>query len=76
MYERWIFTLDPDRFPLARVQDIVDYLHEHDQHYIVMVDPATAVENYTTFNRGVQQDIFMKYDNGTLFQGVVWPGPT
>lgn len=40
MYERYIMTTDPDRFPLPRVRDLVDYLHEHDQHYIVMVRSA------------------------------------
>ncbi|KAF2752757.1 putative alpha-glucosidase [Pseudovirgaria hyperparasitica] len=79
MYERWIFTVDPTRFEIARVRDIVDYLHEHDQHYIVMVDPAVAYNdfgNYSTLSRGIDQDVFMKYDNGTIFTGVVWPGPT
>lgn len=76
MYERWVFTLDPERFPLARVRDIVDFLHAHNQHYIVMVDPAVAYQNYTSFSRGVEDGIFMKYDNGTIFKGVVWPGTT
>lgn len=76
MYERWVFTTDPDRYPVPRVRDIVNYLHEHNQHYIVMVDPAVAYEDYLTFNRGVEDDIFLKYENGSLFVGVVWPGPT
>lgn len=36
------FFQDPDRFPVPRVRDIVDYLHAHDQHYIVMVDVSLA----------------------------------
>ena len=33
MYKRWIFTADPDYFPLDRMREIVDYLHAHDQQY-------------------------------------------
>lgn len=76
MYKRWVFTLDPDRFTLARVRDIVKYLHAHDQHFIVMVDPAVAYQDYEAFNNGVKDDIFIKYDNGTIFKGAVWPGTT
>jgi alpha-glucosidase len=77
MYQRWVFTLDPERFPLEVVRDLVDTLHRNDQHYIVMVDPAVAYapdSNYEAFDKGV--DIFLKYDNGSLYRGVVWPGQT
>lgn len=40
---RRVFTLDTERFPLRDMQELVDYLHDHDQHYIVMVDPAVSV---------------------------------
>lgn len=40
---RRVFTLDTERFPLKDMQELVDYLHDHDQHYIVMVDPAVSV---------------------------------
>lgn len=73
-------TVDPDRFPLARVREYVDYLHDHNQHYIVMVDPAMAYrtkrENdlpYETFLRARDQGILLQ-KNGTIYQGVVWPG--
>lgn len=42
MYERYIMTTDPNRFPVVRVREYVDYLHENGQKYIVMVDPAMA----------------------------------
>ena len=28
-----IFTVDPNYFPLARMREIVSYLHSHDQKY-------------------------------------------
>ena len=33
MYKRRVFTLDPNYFPLERMQEIVDHLHTHDQKY-------------------------------------------
>lgn len=79
MYKRWTFTNDPEYFPTAKMHQITDYLHNHNQQYIVMIDPAVAYQpnqNYGAFDRGVQDGVFLKFPNGTLFQGVVWPGPT
>jgi hypothetical protein len=42
----------------------------------MMVDPAIAYQNYTTFQNGVKDDIFLKQENGSIYQGVVWPGVT
>ncbi|GIZ37193.1 hypothetical protein CKM354_000065000 [Cercospora kikuchii] len=82
MYARYIMTTDPDRFPISRVRDIVDYLHENDQHYIVMVDPAVAYQEqkydnltYTTFTTAAENGYFV-YKNGSIYKGVVWPGVT
>ncbi|KAI5210959.1 glycoside hydrolase family 31 protein [Aureobasidium subglaciale EXF-2481] len=82
MYERYIMTTDPDRFPLARVREYVNYLHEHNQHYIVMVDPAIAYQTkreyglpYEAFLRARDQGILLQ-KNGSIYQGVVWPGVT
>lgn len=76
MDTRRIFTLDRGNFPLERIREIVDYLHSHDQHYIMMVDPAVAYTDYPTFNRGVEDGIFLKENNGLIYKGVVWPGVT
>lgn len=42
MDRRRVFTLDPERFPLEKMRELVDHLHKHNQHYIVMVDPAVS----------------------------------
>jgi len=76
MDARKVFTLDTQRFPLSKVQELVTYLHDHDQYYIVMVDPAVAYQDYPAFNNGAQQGIFLKLANGSIYQGVVWPGVT
>ncbi|KAL4989201.1 glycosyl hydrolases family 31-domain-containing protein [Aspergillus falconensis] len=73
---RRVFTLDPQRFPLDKMRELVDYLHDHEQHYIVMVDPAVSVSDNPGYRRGVEQDIFLKTSNGSLYQGAVWPGVT
>ncbi|KAG7124414.1 alpha/beta-glucosidase agdC like protein [Verticillium longisporum] len=76
MDARKVFTLDPRRYPIEKVRQIVDYLHEHDQHYIVMVDPAVAYEESDIVNRGRQDDIWLQHPNGSEYLGVVWPGVT
>ncbi|PCH38495.1 glycoside hydrolase family 31 protein [Wolfiporia cocos MD-104 SS10] len=79
MYNRRIFTIDPDYFPLTRMRQIIDYLHAHDQHYILMTDPAVAYapgEGYGTYDRGSAADVWLKAANGSYFLGVVWPGVT
>lgn len=42
MSGRRVFTLDDERFPVDKMRELVSYLHKHDQHYIVMVDPAVS----------------------------------
>ncbi|KAH7313840.1 alpha-glucosidase [Stachybotrys elegans] len=74
MDRRRVFTNDPDRFPMEQMRQVVDYLHEHDQHYIVMVDPAVAYTDYPPANRGMESDIFLKRSNGSEWLGVVWAG--
>ncbi|KAF3358642.1 Vacuolar protein sorting-associated protein 26 [Verticillium dahliae VDG1] len=76
MDARKVFTLNPRRYPIEKVRQIVDYLHEHDQHYIVMVDPAVAYEESDIVNRGRQDDIWLQHPNGSEYLGVVWPGVT
>ena len=76
MYLRRVFSLDPDRFQLHKMRALVDYLHSHQQHYIVMVDPAVAYQtkDYPPFENGVNADAFLKNPNGSIYHGVVWPG--
>ncbi|CAL1703163.1 unnamed protein product [Somion occarium] len=79
MFKRRIFTIDPDYFPMSRMREIVDYLHSHDQRFVLMTDPAVAYlpgEGYPTFDRGTQADIWLKAANGSVSLGAVWPGVT
>ncbi|KAL4975581.1 Alpha/beta-glucosidase agdC [Aspergillus desertorum] len=76
MDHRKVFTLDRERFPLDTVRALVDYLHQRGQHYIVMVDPAVAHSENGAFTRGLAKDVFMRKQDGSLYEGAVWPGPT
>ncbi|KAI1341410.1 glycoside hydrolase family 31 protein [Xylariaceae sp. FL0016] len=77
MYRRRVFSLDPARFPLHMMRELVDYLHDHDQHYIVMVDPAVAYQDFPgSLQRGIEDNVFLLRANGSVYQGVVWPGVT
>lgn len=69
MQGRKVFTLDPERYPLEDVRALVDHLHKNDQHYIVMVDPSVSYTDNPAFNRGVEKDIFLKIENGSIYKG-------
>ncbi|KAF8993360.1 alpha-glucosidase [Cyathus striatus] len=79
MDRRRIFTVDPVYFPLDRMREIVKYLHDHNQRYVVlMTDPAVGVitDNYGPYTRGKALDVWLKAANGSDELGVVWPGVT
>ncbi|CBX98711.1 similar to alpha-glucosidase [Plenodomus lingam JN3] len=70
-----VFTLG-ENFPLKKMRALVNNLHSKSQHYIVMVDPAVAKQDYAAYNNGVKGDIFLKNPDGSIFEGRVWPGVT
>ncbi|KAK2609148.1 hypothetical protein QQS21_002375 [Conoideocrella luteorostrata] len=76
MDARAIFSLDPQRFPLKVMRELVAHLHANKQKYVVMVDPAVAAKNYGPYNNGVKDDIFILNSTKQTFHGVVWPGLT
>ncbi|KAJ5167440.1 alpha/beta-glucosidase agdC [Penicillium canariense] len=75
MYGRRVFTLDPQRFPIDKMRELVDHLHKHNQHYIVMVDPAVSDSDNGAANRGKEAGVFLTRGDD-LYQGAVWPGVT
>jgi alpha-glucosidase len=64
------------RFPLEKMRELVSTLHSHQQHYVVMVDPAVAYQDYPAFNNGKKKGIFLTRSDGSIYKGVVWPGVT
>jgi len=73
---RRLFTLDPERYPLELVRQLVDYLHEHQQHYIVMVNSAIWRGDNDVYKDGAELQVWQKRSNGSFYEGAVWPGPT
>ena len=67
---RKVFTLDRDRFPLEKVRELATHLHDNNQHYNMMVDPAVAYQGYPPLNDRVEVGTFMRNDNGSVFQGI------
>lgn len=72
---RQVFTTDPERFPLHKMRELADTLHERGQHYIMMLDPGIhRLGNYSTFTRGDEKGVFLKADDGSNYRGVQWAG--
>ncbi|KAF8436228.1 glycoside hydrolase family 31 protein [Boletus edulis BED1] len=75
------FTIDPVNFPADEVTRFVSELTANNQYYIPIVDAAIAVsvnstDVYDTFTSGVEQDVWIKNPDGSLYIGEVWPGYT
>jgi len=71
---RRTWTLDPERFPLHKMQELVTYLHDHHQQYILMVDPPVSINDTASYDKAKEQGLFMKWENGTDFVATMWPG--
>ncbi|KAA8651458.1 putative alpha-glucosidase [Aspergillus tanneri] len=76
MDRRKVFTLDSERFPLTKMREFISHLHERNQHYIVMVDPAVSTSENAASERGMDQGVFLQTQNESLYKGAVWPGVT
>ncbi|KAF2098633.1 putative sucrase-isomaltase [Rhizodiscina lignyota] len=74
MDRRRTWTLDPERFPLHKIQELVTYLHDHNQSYIMMVDPPVSLNDSKSYDNGLKYDVFIKHANGTIFVAAMWPG--
>jgi alpha-glucosidase len=68
---RRVFTLDEERFLIDKMRELVSYLHKHDQHYIVMVDPAVSNSgkccNHLPLNSTLMGNVLS--DNGAFKRG-------
>lgn len=68
-----LFTWNKSRFPDPK--KMTDKLKEMGFKTTVIVDPGIKVEkNYGAYERGVKENIFLKYSDGEFYTGQVWPG--
>ncbi|XP_053392914.1 lysosomal alpha-glucosidase-like isoform X2 [Mercenaria mercenaria] len=61
--------------------DVVADLHQHGQHYIMIIDPGISnvqpSGSYPAYDDGLKMDIFIKKPDGSApIIGTVWPGTT
>jgi len=71
------FTFDSVNFPLNEVVSFVEGLHKNGQHFVPIIDPGIMVyAGYDAYEKGLQQDVFVKDVSGGNYLGQVWPGPT
>jgi alpha-glucosidase len=68
-----IFTWDRERFPDPTA--MTAKLNKMGFHLATIVDPGIKVEKgYFASDEGVKNDLFVKYPDGSLYVGTVWPG--
>jgi alpha-glucosidase (family GH31 glycosyl hydrolase) len=70
-----VFTYNKQSFP--DLKEFIEELHSQSMHYIPILDAGVAKrenQNYTAYESGVKQDVFIKTEKGENFVGLVWPG--
>ena len=67
------FTFDNKTFPDPK--GLIEKLEAMGFKVVVILDPGIKTEEgYGTYERGLEEDIFVKYPDGTNFEASVWPG--
>jgi alpha-glucosidase/alpha-D-xyloside xylohydrolase len=71
------FTTDSDNYPEEQLRSFVEELHANGQHYVLILDPgiSMAYDNYSTLQRGLADDVFLKDEQNENYLAQVWPGP-
>ncbi|XZF13437.1 glycoside hydrolase family 31 protein [Chitinophagaceae bacterium MMS25-I14] len=68
-----LFTWNKERFPNPK--GLTDKLNAMGFKTTVIVDPGIKKESgYGVYERGIKDDIFIKYSDGQYYTGQVWPG--
>ncbi|XP_003741230.1 lysosomal alpha-glucosidase [Galendromus occidentalis] len=68
------FTLDPENY--SDLGKLADELHKDGRHYVMIVDPAVSGSetpgSYPPYDRGLEQNVFVKTAKGRIVEGRVW----
>lgn len=68
-----VFTWDRERFPDPAAT--VRRLRELGVRVVTIIDPGVKVDpDYATYRRGLEQDVYLKAPDGSVYIGRVWPG--
>ncbi len=68
-----IFTWSKKNFPDPK--GLMDQLKALGFQIVIMCDPGIKVEEgYRAYDEGMQNDVFIKYPDGSPYSGAVWPG--
>lgn len=68
-----VFTWDRARFP--QPEQMIKTLHQQGFKVVVILDPGIKVDpKYGPYQSGIEHDVFLRYSDGTLAAGSVWPG--
>ncbi|HEX9006837.1 MAG TPA: TIM-barrel domain-containing protein, partial [Bacteroidota bacterium] len=68
-----IFTWSPKNFPHPK--EMIADLTRQGFHVAVIVDPGIKADSsYHAFRSGLADGCFLRYPDGTLYTGKVWPG--
>uniref|UniRef100_A0A8B9FDC2 P-type domain-containing protein n=1 Tax=Amazona collaria TaxID=241587 RepID=A0A8B9FDC2_9PSIT len=72
------FTFDSQKF--ASLPSLVEDLHKHGQHYVMILDPGISSTDpngsYWPFDEGLRRGLFLNTTQGQTLIGQVWPGFT
>lgn len=73
MQDYKLFTWDSLRFPNPK--RMIDQLRDMNFTTTVIVDPGIKIEQgYAPYEHGLDKDVFLKYSDGSVYSGQVWPG--
>ncbi|CAG8606975.1 13228_t:CDS:2 [Funneliformis caledonium] len=71
------FTWNPTNYPRDEMVKFLRKLHEDEQHYVAIVDPAIKIEaGYYPYDEGIRRNVFIKNYKEENIIGRVWPGLT
>lgn len=68
-----VFTFDEVKFPDAK--SMISALKANGFRVVVIMDPGIKTQKgYFPYEEGLENDLFLKYPDGKIYEGQVWPG--
>ena len=70
-----VFTVDMDNY--RGLKEYFEELNADGIRTIIIVDPGMIDDQqwYQPTIEGLEEDVFIRFENGQLVRGAVWPGP-